>query len=418
MHRSDGRGLAGKLLAFWKRSFGRTGDISSHTARPLRILVIDDIAPDLLNGAGSPRALALLNALSRTGAAVVQFPTLLRPDGSAAPPLRIPNVSFVTGDSGSLASLGPYLRRHHRRFDAIIVSRRHNLIAFNAALSQRPGIAASKFIIFDSEAIFATREELHRRVMARPFKAADFTVEEEVALARTAQMVIAVNEIDAVPFRDAGYRDVRVLGHAVDPVLGAQRYAERSKFLFVGPTFSDDTPNSDSVNWFVDLVLPGIRSVLGPHVVLTHVGKSMAPRVLARRGSEIEMRGPQHDIAAEFGSARVFVAPTRFASGIPLKVCEAAAHGVPCVITPVLARQLGWQHEREALVAESPEDFARQCVRLFEDSALWERIRAAAYARIIDDCDRTRFNQVVADICSYIKSWRGTAFPEAGAAAP
>lgn len=304
--------------------------------------------------------------------------------------------------------MAAFLRKSHQQFDAIIVSRRHNLIAFNDACRGKPSIAQTKTIIFDSEAIFAAREALQREVMNRPFVAGDFTVAEEVELARLGQVVIAVNELDASPYREAGYSHVVVLGHAVEPVFEARPHGGRTDLLFVGPTYDDDTPNSDSVIWFVDRVLPLLRAELGIGIPLSHVGTSTAPAVRARTDGRIDARGPLDDLTDTFSRARVFVAPTRFASGIPIKVCEAAARGVPCVVTPLLARQLGWDHEREALIATTPEDFARQCLRLFEDADLWQRIRTAAFDRIMRDCDKSRFDQVVADLCTCIATARAS----------
>jgi hypothetical protein len=42
---------------------------------------------------------------------------------------------------------------------------------------------------------------------------------------------------------------------------------------------------------------------------------------------------------------RVFAAPTRYSPGIPLKVHDAAAHGLPVVRTPLMAEQLDREHE-------------------------------------------------------------------------
>ena len=66
-----------------------------------------------------------------------------------------------------------------------------------------------------------------------------------------------------------------------------------------------------------------------------------------------------------YDACRIFIAPTRFAAGIPYKVHEAAANGLPSVVTPLLAGQLTWSHDSELLVAESAEQFAEQCLRLY-----------------------------------------------------
>lgn len=364
----------------------------------IRILVIDDFAPEEVIGAGAPRAVQLLRALCKAGAQVTLFPTLARPDG--LPPADVPNVIVENRRGGKLAALASYLQENHGQFDAILISRRHNLIAFNQAVAGYPQIAISKFIIFDSEAVFAAREALQRSVLVRPVQPSDMTIAQEVALSRRAHMVIAVNEIDAALFCAGKHRDVRVLGNAIAPALGRRPHAERSDFLFVGPTYADDTPNGDSVIWFVDGVLPAIRAGLGREVALSYVGKANAPGVLSRMDGRIDAHGQVPDATEYYSRARVFVAPTRFASGIPLKVNVAAAHGVPCVVTPLLARQLGWEHDREVLVAQTPEAFAGECLRLHRDAALWKRIREAAFARVTEEYKPATFDRKVAQICT------------------
>ena len=89
-----------------------------------------------------------------------------------------------------------------------------------------------------------------------------------------------------------------------------------------------------------------------------------------------------------------------------MKIYHAAASGIPCVVTPLLAIHLNWTHEREVLVAETPEDFAQQCVRLYTDAALWERLRVTAFERVMHDCDVGLFDRTVANICMKAQSYK------------
>jgi glycosyltransferase involved in cell wall biosynthesis len=116
----------------------------------------------------------------------------------------------------------------------------------------------------------------------------------------------------------------------------------------------------------------------------------------------MDILGAVPDLAEVYNRARVFVAPTRFAAGIPLKVYDAAANGIPIVLTPLLASQLGWTHDHEALVAETPQAFADACCTLHEDEVLWERIRANAMARVAEDCSAERFDRTLTNLISDI----------------
>ena len=95
---------------------------------------------------------------------------------------------------------------------------------------------------------------------------------------------------------------------------------------------------------------------------------------------------------------RIFVAPTRFAAGIPLKLCEAAAQGIPIVATRLLAEQLGWTDGIELLAADSAQGFADQCKRLYRDGELWERLRVGTLERIKSDYSLRRFSENLARI--------------------
>jgi len=93
-----------------------------------------------------------------------------------------------------------------------------------------------------------------------------------------------------------------------------------------------------------------------------------------------------------YNRARLFVAPTRFSAGIPLKICEAAAHGLPTVATSLAGRQLGWEHERELLLADDPRSFANACTQLYTDPSLWNQLRANVLKRVGADFSPNAFS--------------------------
>jgi len=120
-------------------------------------------------------------------------------------------------------------------------------------------------------------------------------------------------------------------------------------------------------------------------------GRNDAASVQARRSVRTDLLGPVADLPALFNRVRVFVAPTRYAAGIPHKVHQAAALGVPVVATSLLARQLGWQNGKHLLVADTPDEFAKAVTRLHGNARLWADIRAGALGRVAQDCDPAVF---------------------------
>jgi glycosyltransferase involved in cell wall biosynthesis len=385
--------LINALASLWGRA---TVDVPRHNGQS-HVLVIDDWFPDPRIGAGAPRALELQRAIIAAGAELTLLPTLKDPDEADVHRL-LPGGSVATGYGRK--GIKRLLSRRRGRFDLIIVSRPHNMIAFRQAVTARPHHVGATPVVYDSEALFATREALRSEIMGRPLSAAETArqVRDEIALADGSRVVLVVNDQSAAPFRAAGHADVRVLGHAVAPRPTSRSFEDRKGFLFVGPTYTDDTPNSDAVVWFIDRVLPDIRRALGRDVPFVLAGVATSPMVTARAKGDVQALGPLPDLTDAYSRARVFVAPTRFACGIPIKVYDAAAQGVPTVLTPLLAEQIGWRHEHEVLVAATPQQFAEQCLRLHGDRDLWERIRACALARVTQDCDPPRFKQMVTEL--------------------
>jgi glycosyltransferase involved in cell wall biosynthesis len=101
----------------------------------------------------------------------------------------------------------------------------------------------------------------------------------------------------------------------------------------------------------------------------------------------VEVHGAVEDLELWYNRCRVFVAPTRFSAGIPIKVLDAAAHGVPSVITDELARQLKWTPDQDMCMAgdasgSRSEAFIQQIERLYTDEAVWNRVRQGGLERI------------------------------------
>jgi glycosyltransferase involved in cell wall biosynthesis len=187
-----------------------------------------------------------------------------------------------------------------------------------------------------------------------------------------------------------------VLGHAIAVQPSSGGFTDRAGFLFVGALPDDDTPNADSLRWFVGKVWPLVCATLGPSAKLRIVGTCQAPSVLALASASVQIVGAVPDLRPELESARVFVVPTRYAAGMPHKAHEAAAGGLPMVVTPLIADQLGWRG-KVPLGAE-PADFAAECLRLHEDAGHWATVREQLLAAVADDCAPAAFDSALAAV--------------------
>jgi GT2 family glycosyltransferase len=412
-----------------------------------RILVIDDCVPYETLGAGMPRAAYLLRTLADLGAKVTFYP---RTDGRGTwdmvrqhfPPtiefmLRTPPIlgreylrelaryfprpiRFIVGRtvrlirsvlrSGANAESTPelqgdpvlaaFLTDRFDYYDLIIVSRPHNMAALGEILQTKPDLLGHARLIYDAEALFSPREALRLALMGKPMSAQESAkaLAEELALAKPAQGIFAVNELDAEQFRLAGHHDVQVLGHALEPIITPNDFHQRSGLLFIGNMDSDLSPNVDGMIWFAREIAPILSRDHHLDWRLDAIGRADAWNLRRINVDAIHWHGPVLDPTSFYNGARLFIAPTRFAAGIPHKIHEAAARGLPVVATSILAQQLGWEAEQDLLVADSPQDFAAQIARLYQDENLWQRLRTNAFTRVKADCAPDKFRKILSGI--------------------
>ena len=217
-------------------------------------------------------------------------------------------------------------------------------------------------------------------------------IRDEVQLGEGTQSIVSVSDRESQIFSAHGFEQVFTLGHLVDATPTPSPFDARADLLFVGAILGDDSPNLDSLMWFGQEILPIITATLGRPVNLIIAGAGTADLTHCLAGEAVKILGTVDDLTPLYDQARLFVAPTRFAAGIPLKVYEAAAHGLPVVTTSLLAAQLGWTDGIDLLVANDARSFASACIRLYLEPELWNQIRANALERVRNDCSPGKFS--------------------------
>jgi glycosyltransferase involved in cell wall biosynthesis len=366
-----------------------------HARAPrLRILFIDDCIPHLDQGSGYPRANAIANAMIRMGFAVTLFPMVNGEEPWQRVYRDLLREIEIMADA-SADSLGAFLQERRGEYDVIFVSRPHNMQYLLNVLGDKSLFNGGR-LIYDAEAVFALRTQERARILGKgDSEAVTRELMEELELAGKADEIVCVSEVERRHFVERGLAPVHILGHSLEPKPTANTFEERHDILFVGAMNGPDSPNEDSVLWFSKDVLPLVRAKLASaDVRLIVVGQNTLQRLSTLADDpSVELLGSAEDLSPYHERARIFVGPTRFAAGIPIKLLEAAARGVPIVATALIAAQLGWVEGEQLLTAPAtdPERFADQCVRLYSDKELWLRLREDALARMREDCSPERF---------------------------
>ena len=359
--------------------FARSRSAPSH-----RVLFIEDTVPLHATGSGYGRANDILRGMVALGCEVTVFPVNGCRFEMARVLADLPETVEIMHDR-NVTDLDQFLEQRPGYYDVIWVSRAHNLDKIGPALERTYADPDRVSIVLDTEAVFSLREAV-RAAMAGTVFDLGRALDREFANVWLCQRVVAVSAAEAQILRRLGLSDIAVLGTMREPTPTPLPYHERTGLLFVGSVHATDSPNYDSLRWFIDEVLPLVREQLGARARLTVAGYT-APGVNLgrwRAHPDVELRGAVEDLAPLYDAHRVFVAPTRYAAGAPYKVYEAAGHGLPVVASELLCRQLGWADGTEILAGDvsDPALFARQIADLYGSAELWTRLRANAVARL------------------------------------
>jgi polysaccharide biosynthesis protein PslH len=135
-------------------------------------------------------------------------------------------------------------------------------------------------------------------------------------------------------------------------------------------------PNADGIRWFLNEVFPLIQRQV-PDVTLTIIGKNPPRDFLQAAVAQpdvIEVTGFVPNLTPFMEAAALMVVPVRAGSGMRVRLLEAFARAMPTVTTTIGLEGITAEHDRHVLIADDPPGFARETVRLLQDSELQRRL--------------------------------------------
>ena len=339
------------------------------------LLVADDATP--------PPDARLRAALDE----LVVFPGGARSKG------RLARVLNALAPSGSYFTSGAYPSAYAAEVARRLGSGRYRAVQFDlhflAAVAPFAGRVALVYNAHNCESALLLRRAERERAITHALVALDAlrvrAMERRAIAAST--LVLCCSEDDVVDLaRIAPHvrANAVVAPNGVDLATYAEVAAGRPATPSVLISGSMDwRPNQIGLRWFLDEVLPHLRSPIAAERLAIRVAGRMRPDLATELNTIAGITAVPNppDMRVELARARIVCAPILASSGTRLRILEAWAAGRPVVTTTAGAFGLDYEHEREITIADRPDAFARALLGLLEEPERYERIRREALLR-------------------------------------
>ncbi len=203
---------------------------------------------------------------------------------------------------------------------------------------------------------------------------------------KRADHVLAVSETDKNHFLNyLPESKLTIVPTGVDVEFFQPRHSQEEPDSLVFTGSMDWLPNEDGIVHFIEQVLPRIREQI-PEVSLSVVGRKPSQKLqaLGDRNKGVRITGWVDDIRPYLAHSAMCIVPLRIGGGTRLKIFEAMAMGKAMISTTIGAEGLPVRHSESIVLADDPEDFARQAVNLLRSPERRQHIGAAAHKMVTE----------------------------------
>jgi GT2 family glycosyltransferase len=344
-----------------------------------RVLVIDAETPRPDNNAGSYAALQEMRLLQSLGGKLTFLPENLAYLGHYTEALQRSGIECVYAPYCS--SITSFVAERGQEFDVIYITRYHVARRYIDIIRREAPQARIIFCNADLHFLREIRAALVENNPAAMSTAID-TRDAELEVMRKVNVTLSYTDAEAAVILSHNLGSGRVMRcpWVVDAEGSQAGFAARHDIAFLGGF--GHPPNLDAVIFFIDEVMPRLRSAL-PGVRFMVYGAGIPDALRRRAAGDVVLAGYVANVAEVYDTCRVFVAPLRSGAGIKGKVIGALAAGVPTVLSTVAAEGTGIAQGREAFVAESASEWVEAICLLYTDEARWAAMSesAAGFAR-------------------------------------
>ncbi|HMO13139.1 MAG TPA: glycosyltransferase, partial [Pirellulaceae bacterium] len=273
----------------------------------------------------------------------------------------------------------------------------HLLEALHQAAIKIPTIVDTHDVLHLRNLQFKQRNQMHWL---------DITAEEEATELKKADLIIAIQEEEAVAFRQlvpnvevvvAGHVPylekpifANELGDSSTPFISSQAIPRdanqascvaRDSKIRIGFIGSNNEANVDGIHWFIRECWPAILERASCPVELLIGGPLKAileTRMQLHADSHVRFLNKIDDVVGFYQLIDVVINPVRFGTGLKIKTVEAFCFGKPIVTTSHSATGLSDSAKSVAMVADSVSEFADAVTTLVNEEHLRKERTALA----------------------------------------
>ncbi len=163
----------------------------------------------------------------------------------------------------------------------------------------------------------------------------------------------------------------------------------------------DWMPNIEGVDWFLKKVWPLVIKKTNK-VTLHLAGKKMDSAYFKLSNSHLNIEGEIVNSSAFMADKQVMIVPLLSGGGMRVKIVEGLAAGKTIVSTTIGAEGIAYEHNKNLIIADTPEEFCKAIVSLVGQTVTLNKISLEAQKLARSVYDNKNIGQSVADFYNRI----------------
>ena len=127
----------------------------------------------------------------------------------------------------------------------------------------------------------------------------------------------------------------------------------------------DWLPNTEAIKWFLEKVLP-LLTAQNQKIKICLAGRNMPKEFYAYASSQLEILGEITAPLQYQENKPILIVPLWSGSGIRAKIIEGLALGKTIISTRIGAQGIAYKNGENMIIADTPEDFAKEIIRCIQ----------------------------------------------------